>query len=304
MLEGKNGHLAILLGCLFYGTTGIFLAHIHEMAIPSMIFYRLFFGVLLILLFILITGNISHIRLRKKKKLLAMQGILTVVNMFFYFYCVKTTCFSIAILLEYTSPVYVMMASPFVLKENITRESIYSMFIAITGIILVIRPEGGFSGFQTDAVYLTGILSGIIAGILAATLIMNIRLLKDEYPEMGIAFWSMGISCLLMTPFAFSTPWNIFVENLDVLASFGAVSVGMGAFLTIIGFSHVEAQTGSLLSLIEPVSGVLFDVILLGVQLGTNVFIGCILVLIAAFMVSIQDSEKPKNKSKKKLSDH
>lgn len=290
MLEGKKGHLAILLGCVLYGTTGIFLAHIHEIAIPSMIFYRLFFGVVLILLVILITGNISQIRLRKKKKLLALQGIITVVNMFFYFYCVKTTCFSIAILLEYTSPIYVMIASPFVLKEKITRKSICSMAIAITGIILVIRPEGGFSGFQTDPVYLTGILAGMISGLLAAILIMNIRLMKDESPQMGIAFWSMGISCLLMTPFAFSTPWNILVENLNVLASFGAVSVGMGAFLTIIGFSQVEAQTGSLLSLIEPVSGVLFDVALLGVQLGTNVFIGCVLVLISAFMVSVKDS--------------
>ena len=295
MLEGKKGHLAILLGCVFYGTTGVFLAHIHAMAIPSMIFYRLFFGVLLILLVILSTGNLSQIMLRKKKKLLALQGIITVVNMLFYFYCVKTTCFSIAILLEYTSPIYVMIASPFVLNEKIARGSIYSMVIAITGIILVIRPEGGFSGLQTDPVYLSGILSGIFSGILAATLIMNIRLMKDEYPQMGIAFWSMGISCLLMTPFAFSTPWNIFVENLNVLASFGAVSIGMGAFLTIIGFSQVEAQTGSLLSLIEPVSGVLFDVALLGVQLGINVFIGCVLVLISAFMVSIRDPVRKDN---------
>jgi len=295
MLEDRKGHLAILLGCVFYGTTGIFLAHIHAMAIPSMIFYRLFFGVLLILLVILITGNLSQIMLRKKKKLLALQGIITVVNMLFYFYCVKTTCFSIAILLEYTSPIYVMIASPFVLKEKIARGSIYSMVIAITGIILVIRPEGGFSGLQTDPVYLSGILSGIFSGILAATLIMNIRLMKDEYPEMGIAFWSMGISCLLMTPFAFSTPWNIFVENLNVLASFGAVSIGIGAFLTIIGFSQVEAQTGSLLSLIEPVSGVLFDVTLLGVQLGINVFIGCVLVLISAFMVSARDPVRKDN---------
>jgi len=295
MLEGKKGHLAILLGCVLYGTTGLFLAHIHEVSIPSMIFYRLFFGVLLILLIILITGNISQLRLRKKKKLLALQGIITVMNMFFYFYCVKTTCFSIAILLEYTSPIYVMIASPFILKEKISRESIYSMVIAITGITLVIRPEGGFSGFQTDMVYLTGILSGILAGILAAILIINIRLLKDEYPEMGIAFWSMGTSCFLMAPFAFSTPWSIFVENLNVLVSFGAVSIGMGAFLTTIGFSQVEAQTGSLLSLIEPVSGVLFDITFLAVQLGTNVFLGCVLVLVSAFMVSMKDPGRKEN---------
>lgn len=292
MLEDRKGQLAILLGCVLYGTTGIFLAHIHDMSIPSMIFYRLFFGVLLILLIIVFTGNISHIKLRNKKKLLALQGIVTVVNMFFYFYCVKTTCFSIAILLEYTSPIYVMIASPFILKEKITKQSVYSMIIAIIGVVLVIQPESGFSGFKTDPVYLTGILSGIVSGILAAFLIMNIRLMKDEYPQMGIAFWSMGLSCLLMTPFAFGTPWNIFTDNLSVLASFGAVSVGMGAFLTIIGFSQVEAQTGSLLSLIEPVSGVLFDVTLLGVKLGMNVFIGCILVLISAFLVSIKSQTR------------
>ncbi len=44
-----NGPLAILSECVLYGTIGIFLTHIHGMPIPSMIFYRLFFSVLLIL---------------------------------------------------------------------------------------------------------------------------------------------------------------------------------------------------------------------------------------------------------------
>ena len=64
--------------------------------------------------------------------------------MFFYFMCVKKTCFSIAILLEYTAPIYVMLASPFVLKEKVGRESIAALFLAIAGVYLVISPNGGF----------------------------------------------------------------------------------------------------------------------------------------------------------------
>lgn len=282
----KGSHLAVLLGCILYGMTGLFLANIHNLPITSIIFYRLFFGLAFIFTYLLVTNRLGELRPGKGRARLFLQGIFVLVNMFFYFLCVKETCFSIAILLEYTAPIYVMLASPFILKEKVGKESIAALFLAITGIYLVIRPEGGFGTLEFAGGHFVGIASGLFAGMILAVIIMNVRILKKDHSEFAIAFWGTAISCLLTTPFAFETTFSMFVPNMFPLMAFGIVSVGMGGILTTIGFANLKSQTGSLLALIEPVAGVFFDLAFLGVALSTGTLEGCFLVLIAAVIVS------------------
>src|SRR5512133_1957245 len=100
MFQVKKGpHLAVLLGCVLYGTTGLFLASIHNLTITTVIFYRLLFGLVFIFTFLLATNRLGELKPGKRKPRLFLQGIFVMVNMFFYFLCVKNTCFSIAILL-------------------------------------------------------------------------------------------------------------------------------------------------------------------------------------------------------------
>jgi drug/metabolite transporter (DMT)-like permease len=287
MLQVKKGaHLAVLLGCILYGMTGLFLANIHNLPITSIIFYRLFFGLAFIFTYLLATNRLGELKPGKGRARLLLQGIFVLVNMFFYFLCVKETCFSMAILLEYTAPIYVMLASPFVLKEKVGKESIAALFLAIAGVYLVIRPEGGFGTLEFSGSHFIGIASGLFAGMLLAVIIMNVRVLKKDHSEFAIAFWGTAISCLLMAPFAAGTSISVLVPNILPLMAFGIVSVGVGGILTTIGFANLESQTGSLLALIEPVAGVFFDLAFLGVALSTGPLAGCFLVLTAAVIVS------------------
>lgn len=293
MFQVKKGpNLAIMLGCILFGTTGLFLASIYNQPITSVIFYRLLFGLLFIFIFLLVTNRLGELKPGKRKFRLLLQGIFIMVNMFFYFLCVKETCFSIAILLEYTAPIYVMLASPFVLKEKIGKESIAALFLAITGVYFVIRPEGGFGSIEFSGNHLIGIASGLFAGMLLAAIIMNVRVLKRDHSEFAIAFWGTAISCLLMLPFAFETPFSLLAPNLSILIAFGIVTVGIGGVLTTIGYANLQSQTGSLLALIEPVAGVFFDLVFLGVALSAGTLAGCVLVLTAAVIVSHNGSSK------------
>lgn len=289
----KGAHLAVLIGCILYGMTGLFLSLIHNMPITSVIFYRLFFGLCLIFTYLLLTNRLGELKPGTKKLRLLLQGIFVLVNMFFYFMCVKKTCFSIAILLEYTAPIYVMVASPFVLNEKVGTRSIAALFLAMAGVYLVISPNGGFGTLEISSDHFIGILSGLFAGGVLAVIIMNIRILKKDHSEFAIAFWGTAISCFLMAPLAFETPFSVLASNLVPLLIFGVVSVGIGGILTTIGFANLKSQTGSLLALVEPVAGVFLDLVVLGVALSTDVLAGCLLVLIAAVVVSWNDSSKP-----------
>lgn len=297
----KDAHLAVLIGCILYGMTGLFLSFVHDLPITSIIFYRLFFGLCLIFIFLMSTGRLAELKPGKGKVHLFMQGIFVLVNMFFYFLCVEKTCFSIAILLEYTAPIYVMLASPFILKEKVGKENIAALFLSIAGVYLVIRPDGGFEDLEFSGDHILGIASGLFAGFLLAIIIMNVRVLKKGNSEFSIAFWSTAISCFFMIPFAFKIPVSILGPNILSLMAFGVVTVGVGGILNTIGFANLQSQTGSLLALIEPVAGVFFDLAFLGVSLSTGTLMGCFLVLASSIIVSYRSSPKPEVKNKEYL---
>lgn len=289
-LENKGAYLAMIFGCIFYSMNGIFIARIHDMSVIPIIFYRLLFGLLFLFLYIFLRGKIPDLKLKKRKRRLLLQGILVASCMFLYFTCLKNTCVSIAILLQYTAPIYVMLVSPILLKEKVGKESIAALFVAITGVYLIIRPENGFSGFEFSGNYMIGMAAGLLSGVVFAGMILNVKILKQEYPEIALVFWPMTISFLMLSPSAFDVSKEVLLDNLPVLMAFGIVSIGFGEIFAIIGFSNLEAQTGSVLALIEPVSGVFFDVVVLGVALSEKTLAGCALILIAALLVSFKDS--------------
>lgn len=300
-LESKRAHLAVIIGAVFYSMNGLFIARIHDMSIYSTVFYRLLFGLLFLFAYILLRGKTSDLRLKKKKGYLLLQGTLVVACMLLYFTCLKITCVSIAILLQYTAPIYVMLASPFILNEKIGKESIAALFVAITGVYLIVKPEGGFTGIELTGTYMLGMAAGLLSGIVFAAMIINVKILKPEYPELGMVFWPMAIAFLLLIPFAFDASPAILSDNLPILMLFGIVSIGLGEIFTIIGFANLETQTGSLLALIEPVSGVFFDIAVLGIALSSNTLIGCVLIMASAALVSLKDPGKTENGSQEAL---
>ena len=297
-MESKKAHLAVIAGCTFYGMNGLFIDRIHDMAIYPIIFYRLLFGLLFLFIYIAARGRISDLKLKKKKGSLLLQGMLVVTCMLLYFTCLKITCVSIAILLQYTAPVYVMLASPLILKEKIGKGSVAALFLAIAGIFLIVKPEGELSGIELTGTYMLGIAAGLLSGAVFAALIMNVKILKTEYSELAIMFWPMGIAFLLLSPYAFDVSPGSLYGNLKVLAVFGIVSIGFGEIFTVLGLANLKAQTGSLLALIEPVSGVFFDIAVLGIGLSSETLAGCALIMVSAMFMSLKDSEKIKKSEK------
>lgn len=88
-----------------------------------------------------------------------------------------------------------------------------------------------------------------------------------------------------MLPPALSTPAAVFIRNFDILLLFG-LTVTFAAVIYLRGISGIRAQTGSILALVEPVSGIFFDVTLLKNPLYISTFLGCIFILTAAYTVS------------------
>ena len=67
---------------------------------------------------------------------------------------------------------------------------------------------------------------------------------------------------------------NVLAANLPVLMLFGVLITGIGAVFYIRGVTGVSAITGSILTLLEPVSCIFFDYTVLGSPIHSGMLIG------------------------------
>ncbi|HIH74129.1 MAG TPA: DMT family transporter [Methanosarcina sp.] len=290
MTAAPKHYLELLTACIIYGTVGIFMSLLKDMSVSSIIFYRVLFGLSAILCYLAITGNLSQLALKRKKMYLLLLGILYVSQMFSYYTAIRYLGASSAILLLYTDPIYLTFLAPILLGEKNTEKTIFALFLGLIGVFYVTRPEGGFEQLAFGSDYLKGIVFGLVGGLFSSGVIISVRYLRDEYNGLTQLVWQSVISLVFLSPFAVSVPADVLIKNLYTLMLFGVLITGVGAVFYIRGVAGVSAITGSILTLLEPVSCIFFDYTVLGNPVHSGMLIGCFFILAAAVVVSLDNS--------------
>lgn len=290
MTEAYKHYFELLIACIIYGTVGIYMQQLEDMSIGSIIFYRIFFGLTAVLFYLAISGNLSQLSLKRKKKYLLLLGLLYVFQMFSYYSAIRYLGASSAVLLLYTDPIYLTILAPLLLGEKNTGKTIFALFLGLIGVFYVTKPEGGFEQLEFGSNYLKGVLFGLTGGLFSSGVIISVRYLRDEYNGLTQLFWQSAISLFFLSPFAFSVPRDVLTTNLPVLILFGVLITGIGAVFYIRGVTGVSAITGSILTLLEPVSCIFFDYTVLGSPIHSGMITGCIFILAAAIVISFDNS--------------
>lgn len=290
MIAASKHHLELLTACIIYGTVGIFMESLSNMSVGSIIFYRVLFGLSAILCYLAITGNLSQLTLKSKKKYLLLLGILYVSQMFSYYSAIRYLGASSAVLLLYTDPIYLTLLAPVLLGEKNTEKTILALFLGLAGVFYVTRPEGGFEQIAYGSSYLKGVIFGLVGGLFSSGVIISVRYLRNEYNGLTQLVWQSVISLFFLSPFAASTPVSVVAENLYTLVLFGIMITGVGAVFYIRGVAGVSAITGSILTLLEPVSCIFFDYTVLKSPVHSGMLIGCFFILAAAVVISLDNS--------------
>ncbi len=282
----------VITGSIIYGTIGIFLDRIQDMSAGSILFSRLFFGFCMIFIYLLLNRELGQLKLGKKRKYLLILGFLNAITGICYFSSIRYSGISVAVLLLYTAPVYVSLLAPSILGECRSRKGFLPLLLAIAGILLISHP--GDILVNTSPAFRKGLIFGLLSGLSFGATIITIRYLRDDYSGIAQTFWLTGISLLFMLPSALSTPPAVYIENLDILFFFG-LTVTFAAVIYLRGISGIRAQTGSILALVEPVSGIFFDITVLKNPLYISTFLGCGFILTAAYIISKRDGAKTWN---------
>lgn len=275
----------VIIGSIIYGTIGVFLDKVQDMSVGSILFSRLFFGLCMMFIYLLFSRGLGQLKLIKNRKYLLLLGFLNVTTGICYFSSIRYSGISVAVLLLYTAPIYVNLLAPPILGERNSSKSLLPLLLAIAGVLLIARPGEVLMSLDTGSDFLKGLIFGLLSGLSFGITIVTVRYLRHDYTGLAQTFWMTGVGLLIMLPSALSTTSSLFLNNFSTLMLFG-FTITFAAVIYLKGISGIRAQTGSILALLEPVSGIFFDSTVLKNPLYTSTILGCGFIITAAYIVS------------------
>lgn len=291
-VNDRKSTLMFITSMLIFGTIGIFRRYI---SLPSafLAFSRGIMGGLFLLAFMKLKKKDAGQKLPVSAFIgLVVTGALMGINWILLFEAYNYTTVSVATLCYYMQPTIVILLSPIIFREALTRKKALCATIAIIGMVLVsgVTAEGGTRGGD-----LRGILLGLGAAVFyASVVIMNNKIQGIEaYQKTTIQLLSAGI---VMIPYlaltgGFSSE-GFTVTSVLLLLVVGIVHTGIAYVMYFGSMDGLRVQSIALLSYIDPVSALFFSALLLKERLSIPSMIGAVMIIGSAIVSEMEPGDR------------
>lgn len=196
---------------LIFGTIGIFVKYI-PLSSSVIAMVRGYLGAVVLLFVMVISGKKNDVSDIKRNLLkLVFSGMSIGINWILLFEAYNYTSVAIATLCYYMQPVFLIILTPLVLKEKLSRKKILCVPIALFGMVLV-------SGVFSDAhkVDIRGIALGLGAAVFYTAAVLINRTMKN-ISSYDSTLVQLFVAALVMTPYNAAAGFG-YVINLDVKA--------------------------------------------------------------------------------------
>ena len=292
-MKQKLAPVCILAAGVLWGVMGIFVRHLNTLGLESMEI-----GTLRVLTGLLITGIYLFLRHRELLKI-RLKDIWCflgtgICSLFFmnltYFTAMQHTSLAVAGVLLYTAPIFVMLLSALLFREQITGKKLLALALAFCGCVLV-------SGVGTDSrISPAGLFWGLGAGISYALYsIFGRYAIQRGYGSWTMTFYSFlfcGLLSVFLCDWQLTAP--VLVQPVQLLWVFGlGLVTAFGPYILYsLGLESMENSRASILASIEPVVAAVVSVVVFAEPMSLTAACGIALVLAAIVLLSVQRKEK------------
>lgn len=205
---------------------------------------------------------------------------------FCYFKTITLTSLSVAAVLLYTAPAFVMVMSFFLFKESMTKKKIVALVLAFIGCVLV-------SGIVTGsgALNAKGILVGLGAGFgYALYSIFGRYALQRGYRSMTITFYTFLFASLTTV---FLVDVSSIINIVGTHSRLGMYGAFMILFVTLFpylcytkGLSGMENGTASVIASVEPVVATVLGILIYKEEMTLVNGLGMVFVLLSIVVLN------------------
>ena len=278
----------VAAGCC-WGSMGLFVRTLGALGLSSLQMCEIR-NVLTAVLLLVVCGIFKRDALRIRLRdiwCFAGAGICSILFFnFCYFTTIQLTSLSVAAILLYTSPIFVLVLSRIFFGEQVTRRKVTAAVIAVAGCVFV-------SGAVTSAPVITplGALVGVCSGFGYALYSVFSRCAIDRgYQSLTITTWSF-VFAAIGGAFIGNVPGTLGVvaqqpSLIGFMVLFAVVVSIVPYLLYTVGLEHMENGRAAVIVAIEPVVATLLGVVVFHEALSWDGALGVVLVLAAIVLLN------------------
>lgn len=278
--------LCTILAGVLWGTISVFLKNLSSsgLSLIQITACRAIFSSFFLFVYFLVKDkNLLKI---KVKDIWMFVGTGVVSLTFFslcYFSTILESGASIAVILLYTSPIFILLLSAILFKEKITKIKLFALILTFVGCIFV-TGIGGENHLSAK-----GLFIGLCAGFGYALYSIFSRFALKKYKPLTVTFYTFVFSSISLLPFC-----NI----VEICSSFSEKSllflIGIALVCTVLpyifytfGLSGLETGKAAILVTVEPLVGSLIGIFVWKENLDMLKLIGIIMIFIAVILINL-----------------
>ena len=249
----------------------------------QILYWRSLFFVLVILIFLILTYKANFLLSFRKSGLPGVIGGLILSTGFcgYVFAMYNTTVANTNFIIQ-TQTIFLAIFGYLFLKEKITKVTLLSIILAISGIILMV-------GSDLSTGQMSGNLAAFVMPISFALLILIIR----KYPDVDMVPLQLYAGLIAMI-IGYIISGKINISNHDIFLGFlaGFFQLGFGFILITIGARKTPSAMVGIIMLTEAVLGPLWAWLFINEEPPIIVFIGGTVVIFAVMILFINQFKK------------
>lgn len=279
----RAGVMLVVIGAFCFSLAIPFTRWTDGLNTGAIAFFRALFGFLFLCALAAITRQPLRPTLRRAAlRTLIALGLAVSATVTLYTYAVQHTTAANAALLVNSAPLYVALLAPLVLREPRPRYTWHSLALAGIGMVCIANP----ARLDVRSDEMGGIVAAAFSGLGYGTVMMISRSLRGRVTGLIQNLWSNGMIVLVLIPWAVRAPAQTVLDNLPVLIPLGIFSLGLSYLLYFLGLQRISAQQVSVVSLAEPVFGVLMGLIFFAEVPNALGWLGAALILSSIVLIT------------------
>lgn len=288
----KKALLYIVIACIFWGGSCIFVNALAPFGFSSvqMVSMRGLVAALGMSVFSFLTNRKLFKASLKEILLFVCSGLSMFGTASCYYISMQVSSVSMAVVLMYTAPVFVMVYSVLFFGERLTKMKLFALIGMLVGCCLVSGVVGGVT------INVLGVVTGLASGIFysAYNIFTKIQMRNRSNPVSASMYCFIFMAIVALGAADVPSLIMMTAQNPGVIIP---LFIGLGVcvcllpyFLYTLALKELPAGTASALGILEPMAATIFSVVLFHEKLSFYSLCGIVLILGSVLLLSRSDA--------------
>lgn len=272
-------NIKIIIVMMIWGSLGILTRYV-TLTPPLLAGLRAFIALPILLFLMSLKKRDFKEELNIKRNYITyISGALIGVAWVLLFVAYRNTTIANATVTYNMCPIYVMILTPILLKEKLSKLNVLAILLAFSGVIVIV-----VNSISVRVEDIKGISFGLITGFLYAIIVLLNRKNNAKISSETSTFIQLFMALVVLLPviiFQHPVKQLIALDGNQVLGllTLGILHTGIAYYLYFASYKDMSAVHIALLSYLEPVFAIIFGMLFVGEAMDLYTLVGCVLII-------------------------